>query len=83
MALRVQGEIELSAEEGDEIVVQPAAAVIAGIHDEGFLVDIFSQDLIECDAEAGVVHASYVEHSRHGRRRGCQRAVPCDCVQRL
>src|SRR5258708_26534588 len=60
MVLRMEGKVEFSAKEGDQVVMQPAAAVIAGVHDESLLVDILSQYFIECDAEAGVVHAAYV-----------------------
>ena len=61
--------IFLSVQEGGQVVVQPAAAVVAGIHDQGIAGSVLAEGLGIDLAEAGGVHPAHVDiaHAAAGK----------------
>ena len=55
--LRGKVQVALSAQEGFEVVVQPASAVETGIHHQALAIKIFAQDFVKNIPERTIVHA--------------------------
>ena len=55
--LRGKVQVALSAQEGFEVVVQPASTVETGIHHQALAIKIFAQDFIKNVPERTIVHA--------------------------
>lgn len=57
----VEAEEGFAAEEGGEVFGEPAAAVEAGVDDEGFFIGVVAEDFREEAAEGAVIHAADVD----------------------
>ncbi len=63
LASRAEADVLLAAEQDGEVVVQPAAAVVACVHNHSLFVALKSEELVVNGAEAGRIHALHVDVS--------------------